>query len=226
MGRVWSIPPMWAGKTVAVLASGPSMSQAVADQVRDAGLPAIAINTTHRLAHWAAMLYAADVEWWQHPNNADARQFRGLRVSCQPVGPDVLQLRNVGTLGYVDQPDCVHTLGNGGGQALQIAIKAGAARVLLCGFDMGGGHWHGAHPAGLRETAPENYATWIGRFEKVAPLLKARADVVNVTPGSALKCFRMSTLEKELGARDLGSVDDVFHLNTKGFAELADRVGA
>lgn len=200
MGKPWSIPPMWAGATVAVLASGPSMSQAVASQVRAAGIPAIVINTTHRLAPWAAMLYAADVEWWHHPSNADARSFAGLRVSCQPVGAGVLQLRNVGAVGYVDLPDCVHTLGNSGGQALQIAIKAGAARVLLCGFDMHGGHWHGAHPVGLRDTAPENYVTWVSRFEQVAPLLRARADIVNVTPGSALTCFRMSTLERELAA--------------------------
>jgi hypothetical protein len=197
--KAWRIPQLWPGATVAILASGPSMSLAVADLVRAAGMPAIVINTTHRLAPWAAMLYAADIEWWQHPSNADAATFAGLRVSCQQV-PGVLALRNAGTVGYSDEPDCVHTIGNSGAQALQIAIKAGAKRVLLCGFDMHGGHWHGVHPAGLRDTAPENYVTWVGRFEKVAPLLKARADIVNVTPGSALKCFRMSTLEEEIAA--------------------------
>ena len=42
----WSVPRLWPGATVAILASGPSMNQAVADRVRAAGLPAIAINDT------------------------------------------------------------------------------------------------------------------------------------------------------------------------------------
>lgn len=199
MKNSWTIPSLWTGHTVAILASGPSMSQAVAEAVRVAGIPAIAVNTTHRLAPWAWMLYAADAEWWRHPGNADAAQFAGLKVSCSPVS-GVLQLRNAGVVGYSDEPDCVHTLGNSGGQALQIAVKAGAARVLLCGFDMrDSGHWHGQHPAGLRDTEWQTYAEWVKRFEKVAPALAQRGvDVVNVTPGSALTCFRQSTLEAEL----------------------------
>lgn len=199
MTSIWTIPRSLTGRTVAILASGPSMSQAVADAVRAAGIPAIAINTTHRLAPWAWMLYAADREWWLHPGNADAQHFAGLKVCCQPV-PGVLQLRNAGSVGYSDEADCVHTLGNSGGQALQIAVKAGAARVLLCGFDMrDNGHWHGHHPAGLRDTEWQTYAEWVKRFEKIAPVLAQRGvDVVNVTPGSALTCFRTSTLEAEL----------------------------
>lgn len=196
----WAIPRIWVGRTVAILASGPSMSKAVATAIKDAGIPAIAVNSTYRLAPWAWLLYAADCEWWSHPENRDAASFQGLKVSCQPI-PGVLQLRNAGTVGYSDDLDCVHTLGNSGGQALQIAAKAGASRILLCGFDMHGGHWHGAHPYGLRDTAQETYAIWRSRFAEVAPMLSERGiDVVNVTPGSALTCFRRSTLEAEIAA--------------------------
>lgn len=196
----WSIPRAHEGRTVAVLASGPSMSQRVADALHIAGVPCVAVNTTHRLAPWAWALYAADVEWWVHPSNVDAHRFEGLRVSCQQV-KGVHLLRNAGTIGYSDDADCVHTYGNSGAQALQIAVKAGARRVLLAGFDMGGCHWHGKHPAGLRETSQELYARWVERYATLAPLLALRGvDVVNVTPGSALQCFRASTLEAELAA--------------------------
>lgn len=179
------------------------MSQRAADVLRIADVPCIAVNTTHRLAPWAWALYAADVEWWAHPTNADAHQFEGLRVSCQQV-KGVHMLRNAGTIGYSDDADCVHTYGNSGAQALQIAVKAGARRVLLAGFDMGrdkGDHWHGKHPHGLRETSPELYARWVERYAALAPLLAMRGvDVVTVTP-SALGCFRQSTLEAEIAAR-------------------------
>jgi hypothetical protein len=117
----WSVPPMWKGQTVAVLASGPSMSQAVADAVHAAGIPAIVTNDTFRLAPWAQILYAADTEWWGH--TAGAKDFAGLKVSCQAV-PGVLMLHNAGNVGYSPDPACVHTYGNSGAQAIQVAAKA------------------------------------------------------------------------------------------------------
>lgn len=197
---LWTVPQMWAGQTVAILASGPSMSQAVADQVRC--LPTIAINTTYRLAPLATMLYAADPEWWQaHP---DALRFGGLKVSVSDV-KGVMRLRNSGNTGFDPDPSALRTGGNSGYQALHIAAHAGAARVLLCGYNMGGEHWHGPHPQGLRATAQEVYARWLERFDSLAPILAKRGvDVVNVTPNSALKCFRTSTLDAEIeGCRAL-----------------------
>lgn len=77
---LWSVPRCFEGGTVVVLASGPSMSQDVADRVMASGLPAIVTNSTFRLAPWAWMLYGADESWWNHPDNKDAHVFRGLRA--------------------------------------------------------------------------------------------------------------------------------------------------
>lgn len=197
----WSVPRLWPGATVAVLASGPGMSRSVADLVRAAGLPAIAINETWRLAPWASMLYAADTEWWLAPHNTALRDYDGIKVSCMPV-PGVHMLRNSGTEGFDPDPGAVRTGGNSGYQALHVAVHAGASRVLLCGFNMDPGdarHWHGKHPAPLRETPREMYARWIDRFDRLAPLLLARGvDVINCTPDSALRCFRKADLKDEL----------------------------
>jgi hypothetical protein len=202
----WSVPRLWSGATVAVLASGAGMTKHAADMIAIAGIPAIAINETWRMAPWAQMLYAADIEWWAHPDNTAKRDFVGLKVSCMPVGGGVHQLRNSGIEGFDEDPGAVRTGGNSGYQALHIAVHAGAARVLLCGFNLGGERWHGKHKAPLRDAEPEHYAKWGRRFDTLAPLLAERGvDVVNCTPGSALKCFRSADLRDEL--RRLGAAD-------------------
>lgn len=204
----WTVPRLWEGQTVAILASGPSMSQEVCDRVRAAGVPAIAINETWRLAPWAAMLYAADPEWWNFPGNRALREFCGLKVSCMPVS-GVMQLRNSGTEGFDQDPSAVRTGGNSGYQAIHVAVHAGAARVLLCGFDMRGGaeHWHGRHPHPLKQTDEEQFDRWIRRFGTLAAALRGRVDIANCTPGSALQCFRMGVLEDELARTEPASAE-------------------
>jgi hypothetical protein len=191
----WSIPPMWRGRTVAVLASGPGMSAQIADSLRAAGTPAIAVNDTYRLAPWAQIRYAADAEWWHE--NPEAALFDGLAVSVSAV-PGVLQLQNTGVEGFERHPAAVRTGGNSGYQAVHIAIHAGAARVLLCGFNMSnaeGMHWHGAHVRPLRNTDQGSYARWVDRF---AALKDIGPEIINCTPGSALTCFPHMDLDEAL----------------------------
>jgi sugar phosphate isomerase/epimerase len=201
--RFAPVPRLWPGATIAVLASGPSMSADVAAAVRRAGVRSIAVNTTVQLAPWADVLYAADADWWNHPSNADVlRAYSGLRYSVSQV-PGVRQLRNSGVAGFDPDPTALRSGGNSAYQAVHLAVHLGAARILLCGLDMqpqpGACHWHGPHPYGLRETGPALFERWRQRFATLAPELeRLGVDVVNVTPGSALTCFRRSTLETEL----------------------------
>lgn len=71
---------MWDGRTVALLASGPSLSSHDVDLVRAANIPTIAIGDAFRLAHWADMLYHTDAMWWRH-HAETALKFRGLKVT-------------------------------------------------------------------------------------------------------------------------------------------------
>lgn len=187
---------MWSGATVAVLASGPSMSQQAADRVLAAGLPTIVVNNTMRLAPWADVLYAADESWWR--NTPGSFEFRGLKVSCEPVA-GILRLLPAGTEGYSDDPMTVYTYGNSGAQAIQIAAKAGAKRILLLGFDMNGGHWHSEHASPLRTTSIELYEQWRKRYPTLATALTARGvEVINCSPTSALECWPRESLEDAL----------------------------
>lgn len=194
----WTIPRLWPGRTVAVLASGPSMTAGVADQVRAAGIPAIAVNNTRELAPWADLIYACDEAWWaKYPS---ALAMPGLKVTMGGVR-GVHRIGNAGSDIYTDDPSSVTTYGNGGAQAIQIAAKAGAARILLAGFDMRGSHWHGEHQAPLRNSTVASFERWLLLFPKLASALAARGvEVINCTPGSALTCWPIMTMEEALAA--------------------------
>ena len=201
MRGLWSVPRCFEGRTVAVLASGPSMSQEIASQVRAAGVPAIVINNTWQLAPWAWALYAADAEWWAHESNRAAHSFAGHRISISRIG-GVLELCNTGKRGFDPNPSHVRTGSTSGYQAVHVAAHTGAARILLCGFDYrhtgGEKHWHGDHVAGLRNTDPDCWPTWISHFESLRDELPAGCEVINCTPGSAIGAFRRLDLEEAL----------------------------
>jgi hypothetical protein len=176
------------------------MSQEVADKVHAAGVRTIAVNSTFRLAPWADMLYGADELWWT--TTPGALEFAGLRVSCSPGIPETKLLCNLGSVGYSDDASSLFTFGNSGAQAIQIAAKAGAMRILLLGFDMhdkDGSHWHGDHPQPLRNTEDALFARWVSQMMILAGSLKNRGvEVLNCTAGSALRCWPIVSLDDVL----------------------------
>jgi hypothetical protein len=202
----WSVPKMWEGETVAILASGPSMSQEVADQVARAAHRTIAINTTIRLAPWADMLYAADAAWWNR-HWKEVKSFQGLKVGTADFDPppEVLTLFRSGVNGFDPDPAKLRSGKNSGYQAICIAVHAGAKRILLYGFDCHGAkdkrtgryeqHWHGEHPSPLRNHGETIYSSWVDRFNELAKLLPKDVEVINRTPGSAIKCFPSEPLQ-------------------------------
>ena len=81
------------------------------------------------------------------------------------------------------------------------AEHAGAAQLLLFGFDMQGGHWHDPHPWPLYQGDDGHFPRWIARFKVLAAELAARSvEVLNCTPNSALDAFPMALLEDALAA--------------------------
>jgi len=186
--------PDWSGQTVAILASGPSMSSMVAESVRD--LPCIAVNNTFRLAPWAGVIYAHDAQWWEHPSNKDAHKAPGLKIGCEPT-PGVFTLRNTGWEGFDPDPSCIRVAGNSGYQAVHLAMHASASRILLLGFDMKGGHWHGPHPYSLSNPIDAFFTRWVQRFATLVPAARQMGvEIINCTPGSAIECFPRMTVEE------------------------------
>lgn len=194
--QAWTVPRVWEGKTVAVLASGPSMGKSIVDDIFASGVPTIVVNNTYLLAPWADMLYAADAAWWHaHPDAAD---FQGMRVTVQDVDCAV-KLRCSGPAGFDPHPGAVRHGGHSGHQAVHIAMHAGARRILLCGFDMHGTHWHGTHEEPLRNTAAGTYGRWIEQFAELGnSAISLGIEIINCTYGSSLTCFPAMSLAEAL----------------------------
>lgn len=193
--------PDWAGQTVAVLASGPSLTAKDCNLVREAGAHTIAVNATFRLAPWADVVYMGDMMavktylaevprekfWTQCPASAQRYQLNRIRGS-----------NGVG----LGKPGEINLGGNSGFQAVNLAYVFGARRILLLGFDMAPGpqgrkHWHEDHPAPCVQA--QCFNEWKLKFKKLAEDLKvAKCEVVNCSRNTALECFNRGDLEEEL----------------------------
>lgn len=195
-GAVWPpVPQLWPGETVAILGAGPSASRPDAERLR--GLcRLIAVNCSWELAPWADVLYACDWGWW----NKYCPDFRGLRVSQDVHAAELIEgvkrVPSVAEAGLSLDPLRIHQGGNGGYQALNLAVLLGARRVILLGFDMQGTHWHGPHPSGLNNPAEDNFAQWRAAFAGAVPdLERAGVEVINCSRETTLECFPRRALE-------------------------------
>lgn len=207
-GNHWTVPRIWVGETVAILGSGPSMSREVAETVKGRcktiGINDQCIEKTidgvkvPALAGWADVLFAADSMWWRL-HEKQVAEFKGIKVSRGWRAPisGIHYLLSAGQNGVDQRP--THLCGiNSGQMAINLAYHFGAKRILLCGFDCHGGRWFGDHPRPLSNK--HHYKLWQRSSDRAAASYKKRGvDIVNCTPGSALKSFRMSTLDIELG---------------------------
>ena len=172
-------------KTAVVLATGPSMSQAVADSVRGRCI-VIAVSNAYKLAPWADALVSNDAKWWRH--HKDAMKFAGRKFSGARV-PHIEWIKPAAGHGSDS---------NSGLQALRVARDVfHADKVLLIGCDMHGSHFFGLHPPPLKNTTMTRRATHMKQYAKFDT---KKCRVVNCTVGSALKCFPFGDIEQELAA--------------------------
>jgi len=164
----------------AVLATGLSMSRAVADSVSH--LPRIVINDAFRLAPDALALCANDAAWWGE--NAEAKAFNGRRFSMASVTG-------------VDRVPAEAGIGRESNSALlglHVAVKAyGAKQVFLYGVDLQGEHYFGQHQR-LNNPTPHRFDVFKQQFAVYANTLHKDVEVFNASPNSALKCFPFRTL--------------------------------
>jgi hypothetical protein len=194
--------PDWTGKTVACLATGAGLTTDVVSAVREAGIPTIAINDAYRLAPWADLLLAWDSAWWMAHYHTTPKACRKIGVERRGPWPpdDVFLLTKTGDSGFDPDWPNARTGRNSGYGAVHVAMQARATRILLCGYNMGGAHFFGDHPRGLRNTASHDYAKMIREYRGLA---KAAADrgveVLNCTPSSALPWFEFCDIQDALG---------------------------
>lgn len=201
--------PHWKGETCVILASGPSLKQFIESPQGARGLPdtkIVAVNSTYRWAPFADVIYAGDFMWWKQ-NITDVRRaqsgFTQLWTCDRAAAErwDLNWVKGVNRLG-LGKDKFIHTNGNSGAQAINLAYVFGCRRILLLGFDMklgpaGERHHHADHPAPMVQA--QTFGDWIHKSEFLArELEEAGCSVVNCSAETALTCWPRSTIEKEL----------------------------
>lgn len=105
------------------------------------------------------------------------------------------------TSGLSPWPNALRTGMNGGYQALGLAIAAGAARVVLVGYDMrfdnkGKSHWHGGHAKDPSHSDGVYRTMYRRYFEELK--LPAGVQVLNCSPVSLIEAFPKVSIEAAL----------------------------
>jgi hypothetical protein len=191
--------PNWTGETVAILACGPS-APSIARHI-EGRCRIIAVNLAHRLVPSADVLYAADSGFWRYYR--DAHGFAGLKLApedqrvrliCNSVHDIIVLKDRSGRRVDAMQRDPVGVVGCGGGnsafQAVNLAAQFGASKILLCGIDYCGDHWHGDHPTALRNPTQQQFQQWRRHMDGAAKALHGWGiDVVNLSGLSTLRAY-------------------------------------
>lgn len=173
-------------ETVLCIASGPSLTLADCERALSSGLQAITVNSSWKMAPWAAICYAGDYGWWAA--HADEVPHTMDRWTCSKSAAEQFRLH-------------YHPAGNGaynsGQRAIELAIKQGARRVLLLGYDCdvsAGTHWHGDH-ARLKNPDATRARQWRQQFDAMD---LQGAQVINCSRQTALTRFPRLDLESAL----------------------------
>lgn len=226
----------WERETAVILGCGPSLTYYDVRKVEkwhDLGLGrCVAVNDAYLLAPFADVLYFADYRWWlwhvegldkprlklsAHQVRQSLDQFSGERCSMQSAARRVYDDR-VHYLRNRDFPQHKNGLSldpsylvsgrNGGWQATNLAMLAGASVLALLGFDGvpardGSTHFHDGHPAGSHPIA---WSAIQASFLDAAPAVrKAGVRLLNCTPGSWIKSPDIETCTLDYALRQRGS---------------------
>lgn len=179
----------WQGKTVACIASGPSLTAEDCERVRQSGMPVVVTNTTFRMCPWADALFGFDAKWWRHYGAEVEQTFQGEKFCPSPLA--VTHGAQVLALGYRNSGVC----------AVALAMSRGAARVVMLGYDCmflnGRRHWHSDHPAPMENAS--TIAEWDAQFKTLAKRARRQGvEVLNASRRTRLAHFPLVSLEDAL----------------------------
>ena len=196
----------WHGRTVVVVASGPSLTDRQVVLVENSSAFTIAVNSSYEKLWTPEAIYACDYLWWKHNHMAAKRHIKGERQRLWTQDLAAAEQFHLSHIRWEAKDGLgkrgLRVNGNSGAGAINLAYHFGARRILLVGMDMKPGpngekHWHPDHPKPLVQG--QQFEEWRKKMGVLAKDLKDEGvEVINCTPGSALTCFPTSDLEQEL----------------------------
>lgn len=182
--------------TVVIIASGPSLTQEDVDYCRDKATVYV-VNNAYKLAPWADLLYACDLEWWDHYKP----DFSGQKWT---LNPEAAEKHDLNLIPYepglrFGTKDTIGTGQNSGFQALNLSYILGHRKAILLGFDFKntGEHFFGRHPGAMNKTP--DMRPWVRHMSLAAPEMKeAGFEVINCTRDTAIDAFPMMDIKEAL----------------------------
>lgn len=195
--RGWSVPPIWRGERVFIVAGGPSVATAPVTKIRGR---IIAVKHAALLLPTADVLFWAGRSWhkeFQAVLERHVGPYKIKRTIDDDVPHGILQIdRAQNPVALSNDPQF---LGGycAGGSALNLAFLLGASEIVLVGFDFGGRHWFSNHPRPVERDAA--HVRHMLAIEAMAPTLKGlHVDVFNCSVVSRLDCFPKRNLDEFL----------------------------
>jgi hypothetical protein len=202
---LWAPEPIWKARTCFILASGPSMTQEIADRLR--GQAVMVINSTYRLAPWADVWFFTDNNIFEE-HRAAIETWPGhvitlSRIAKRELPAKIKRLKVEWSDRFLPPNSPIIRQGRSSGHtAISVAIALGTKRIVLLGYDMrvvdGREHHHNDYagrPRDLdiyeREFLPA-FAGWNETAKAVG------VEVLNATPNSALTEFPIIALDEAL----------------------------
>lgn len=195
-------------RPVVVVAGGPSLTLS---QVRTVGMArsqdkcrVIAVNDAVYPCWFADIVYAGDSRWWDR--HAGLSHYPGLKIAIQRTKfGDVRSLENTGIAGYDPEEGCIRSGSNSGYQAVHLAAKMRARRILLLGFDYSGDkrkgtgtrdHWFGRHAGNMDVNSDTVNLRQLfrGLTDEIVDL---GIEIINCSPKSTIQWLPSSTIEYE-----------------------------
>jgi hypothetical protein len=188
----------WSGHDAVVIATGPSLTQEDVNYV-EGKAKVVIVNDAYKIAPFADCLFAADKKWWEWHNGVPG--FEGQKwTSDEQMAKkyNLCFIRKSNGKGFSRRQDTLHTGGNSGYQALNLAYLFGANRLIMLGFDHkissdGKSHFFGDHPDEVRS----RYSYWRRFWEDLAAQ-KPPHKIINCTRDTTLDMFTCKPLEEVL----------------------------
>lgn len=191
------IEPIWENQTVYLIGGGPSLKGF--DWSRLDGKHVIAINRAFEVIPSAEVLYWTDSRFYKwYKDGID--KFKGLKFTCRPItdNPGNITILKPNSSVSIDmRPDHISSGNNSGFGAINLAIKLGAKRIYLLGFDMTSKenetHWHSGYSVTHNHSIYSKMQSQLSMLPE--QLKKMEIEVYNANPKSNLTVFRRVLLD-------------------------------
>lgn len=176
------------------IASGPSLTEADCELVRQSGIKTVAVNDSWRIARFCDYIYAGDTKWWAV--NHDKIDINAEKWTCSDKAANTYKLHYHIAAGPY----------NSGMRAIQFGISKGFKSIAILGYDCSlknGIHWHGEHKEEkLRNPNDHKVLIWHDQFKRVSDNAKKQGvNIYNCSRYTELTCFELAKLEDVLDGK-------------------------